>query len=289
MDKMANVQVITDSTSDIPQETAKELGIKVVPIYIRFGTEVFRDGIDISNDEFYRMLGTSPLHPSTSQPTPEDFESVYKECGQKSDGIISIHISSKISGTYNSAMIAKNKLENQYRIEVIDSQFNSAGLALVVMAANKLAKTLDSLAAIIDGVQQYIKHVHMFGMFDTMKYLARGGRLPKTIAAAANILSVKPLLTFRNGEITRAGLVRSFQKGAEKIYKFVESKKIIIDMIIVHSTIPEKAEELKKQLGRLFQEKEIKIMQLGAGLGVHGGPGVMLVALREGEQSGFKS
>jgi DegV family protein with EDD domain len=276
------VQVITDSTSDIPQETAKELGIRIVPIYVRFGDQLFRDGVDIHSDELYRMLTTpARWHPATSQPTPEDFEAVYKEYCGKSDGIISIHISSKISGTYNSAMLAKNAIGDKCPIEVIDSQFNSGGLALITMYAAKLARSTKNIAKLAADIKKCIPRVHMFGYFDTMKYLARGGRLPKIIAAAANIINVKPLLTFREGEITRSGLVRSFSRGAEKLFEFVKSKKNIADMVIVHSAIAEQAEILRQRLGQFFPVDKIKIMKLGAGLGVHGGPGVLLVALRE--------
>jgi DegV family protein with EDD domain len=280
---MANVQVITDSTSDIPPEMAEKLGIKIIPIYVRFGDKVYRDGVNLTSDDFYRMLKTSPQHPATSQPTPEDFESVYKEYCGKVDGIISIHISSKISGTYNSANIARKMLGSSCPIEVIDSQFNSGGLALVAMAAAKLAKASENLTNITEEIRRVIKRVRMLGMFDTMKYLARSGRVPRAIVAAANILNVKPLLTFREGEIIRSGLVRSFTRGAEKLYKFVEDSKNIVEMVIVHSNIPDKAAEFREQMGRFIPVKDIKILELGPGLGVHGGPGVLLVALQQSE------
>lgn len=275
-----SIQVITDSTSDIPQDLAEELGIRVVPIYIRFNDKVYRDGVDVQSDDFYKMLATSPYHPATSQPTPEDFASVYKDYCDSVDGIISVHISSKISGTCNSAMIARKMLESKCPIEVVDSRFNSAGLALVAMAAARLAKNGKSLAAVAAEVRRTISKVDMFGVFETMKYLARSGRVSKAIVAAANILNVMPLLTFREGEIIRAGLVRSFSRGMDRLYRFVESKKDIAELIIVHSAIPEQAEKLKKRLGWLFPEEQIRILKLGAGLGVHGGPGVLLVGLR---------
>jgi DegV family protein with EDD domain len=276
------IQVITDSTSDIPRETARELGIRVVPIYVRFGDQLFRDGVDISSEELYRML-TSPTHwhPATSQPTPDDFKAVYSEYCGKCDGIVSIHISSKISGTCNSATLAKNAVGDKCPIEVIDSQFNSGGLALITMYAAKLAKSAKNIAKLATDIRECISHVHMFGYFDTMKYLALGGRLPRIIAAAANFINVKPLLTFREGEITRAGLVRSFARGVEKLFEFVKSKKNIVDMVIVHSSIAEQADKFRQSLGQFFPAEKINILELGAGLGVHGGPGVLLVALRE--------
>jgi DegV family protein with EDD domain len=276
------IQVITDSTSDINAAMADEFGIRVIPIYIRFGDKFYRDGVDMKIEEFYVKLDTSPNHPATSQPTPEDFAAVYKEYCDRVDGIISVHISSKISGTFNSATIAKKILGSQCPIEIIDSKLNSAGLALVVITTARLVKTKKGLAAIADEVRRSVSQVHMFGVFDTMKYLAWSGRVSKAIVAAANILNIKPLLTFREGEIIRAGLVRSLHKGADRLYQYVESKKNITEIAIVHSAIPEQAEKLKERLGKLIPVEKIRIMQLGAGLGVHGGPGVLLVALREG-------
>lgn len=275
------VQIITDSTSDIPLEMAKELGIRIVPIYVRFGDKLYRDGEDIHTGEFYNMLLTSPVHPATSQPTPEDFEHVFSEYCEQIDGIVSVHISSKISGTYNSALLAKRMLESKCPIEVIDSQLNSGGLALVTMAAARLAKAGKSAVEIAAETRETVNKVHMFGMFGTMKYLARSGRVSRAIVSAANILRVMPLLTFREGEIIRAGLVRSVSKGMDRIYEYVERMKNIAELVIVHSEVPERADELKKRIGKLFPEELITTLKLGAGLGVHGGPGVLLVALRE--------
>ena len=251
------------------------------PAMILFGGRNYRDGVDIASDDFYKMLTSAPQHPATSQPTPEDFESVYREYCENNDGIISVHISSKISGTYNSAMIAKKMLGSTCPIEVIDSQFNSAGLALIAKAAARFANSAKDTGSVLADIRRYISQVHMFGYFNTMKYLARSGRVSRVIVTAANILNVKPLLTFREGEIIRAGLVRSFSRGVERLIQFVESKKNIAEMIITHSTIPEQAEKLRKTLGRFLPEEQISIMKMGAGLGVHGGPGVLLVALRE--------
>jgi len=277
------VQVITDSTCDLPQDLAEGLGIRVVPIYLRFGEKTYRDGVDIQRDEFYSMLASSPYHPATSQPNPEDFATVYKEYCEEVDGIVSVHISSKISGTYNSAMIAKKTLESKCPIEVIDSKFNSAGLGLVVMAAARLAKSGASFSEVINEVRDVISQVRMYGMFETMKYLARSGRVNKTIAAASRILNVMPLLTFHDGEIVRAGLVRSIGKGMEKIYEFVKKNTPVSELIVVHSQVTAQANQLKQRLSEFIEEEKISIAELGAGLGVHGGPGVLLAAIRKAE------
>jgi DegV family protein with EDD domain len=278
-----NIQIITDSTSDITQDAAEKLGIRVVPIYIRFGDKVYRDGVDMDSDTFYEKLVISPVQPATSQPTPEDFESVFREYCKKTDGIISIHVSSRISGTYNSAMIAKKMLASNCPIEVIDSRFNSGGLALITMAAARLARAGESFPVILEETRESINQIHMFGVFNTMKYLAKSGRVNRAIVAAAEFLNVKPLLTFRDGDVIRAGLVRSISRGMERICRFVEEKGNIMEMVIVHSAIPEQAEKLKRQLGQFFPLEKINIMKLGSGLGVHGGPGVLLAAVRVGQ------
>jgi DegV family protein with EDD domain len=277
------VQIITDSTSDIPEGLKNKLGIRVVPIYLRFGDKTYREGIDITKEEFYEMLASSSLFPATSQPNPEDFTTVYKEYCNNTEGIVSIHISSKLSGTFNSANIARKTLLSQCPIEIIDSGFNSAGLGLVVTAAAKAAKNGASLSEVVNEAKKVAKEVRMFGMFQTMKYLAQSGRVSKTIAAASSILHVMPLLTFREGEVVRAGLVRSFQRGIDRIYDFVKNNAPIRELTLVHSQVNDQAIQLKHRLSEFIQEEKIEIAQLGASLGAHGGPGVLLAAIRRGE------
>lgn len=277
------VKVITDSTADLSPELAQEWDIGVVPIYVRFGDEVYRDGVDLDSDEFFKKLTSIAPHPSTSQPAPADFSGIYSKYMGNTDGIISIHISSKISGTCNSALLAKAMFESSCPIEVVDSTFNSGGLALVILAAARLAQAGKSLPEVLEGTKQAIRQVEMLGMFDTMKYLARSGRINRAIAATGNVLNVKPLLTFRNGEIVRAGMVRAVSRGMDHIYDFVRSKENIREMVVVHSAAPERADELRLRLGSLFPAEEITVLRMGAALGANGGPGVILVALRVGD------
>jgi DegV family protein with EDD domain len=277
---MGNIQVITDSTADIPADIARALDITIVPVYVRFGERVYKDGLDITRDEFFQKLVSSPVHPATSQPTPEDFAACYAQYCDKTGGIISIHISSKISGTYNSASLAKKMMKSSCPIEVIDSTFNSAGAMLVTLEAARQVKTDSSFENAVMKTRQTINQIHMFGIFSTMKYLARSGRVNATVARAADILHVMPLLTFHHGEIIRAGLVRSFTKGMDRLVNFVQEKRNVKELIIVHSSIPEKAQQLAELLSKFVPQDKIMITQLGAALGVHGGPGVLLVALR---------
>ena len=271
--------IITDSTADLPAELAQTYGISVVPIYVRFGDNVYRDGVDLSPGQFYEKLRDNSVIPSTSQPSPEDFFKVYSEEANNSTGIISIHISSKISGTYNSALLAKRLLSKNFPIEVIDSTFNSAGLALTVLTAAKSAREGKDMLSITSDILKAISEIKMFGMFSTTKYLARSGRVNKAIAVAGSILNVKPLMTFHDGEVVRAGLVRTVPQGINRILRFIESRKPISELMIVHSEIPEQADQLKTMASRYIPSDCIIVSQLGAALGVHGGPGVLLVAV----------
>jgi DegV family protein with EDD domain len=276
------VRIVTDSTSDISLPLAEELNIKVVPVIVRFGNQEFRSGIDLTSQEFYSKLATSGIYPHTSQPAPEDFAKVFRELSSDCEGILSINISAKLSGTVNSANQGKLLVAGNCPIEVIDSRFNSIGLGIIVIQAAKIARSGASLPQIIETVKVDIEKIRMLGIFDTMKYLVRGGRVSLIRASAARILNVKPMLTFRDGEVAQAGLVRSYDKGINKIVEFVRSQVKILDLAIAHSMAAERAAELKSRLGELFPVDDILVTELGPALGVHGGPGVLLIALRKG-------
>lgn len=276
------VKIVTDSTADISPEIAGTLGITVVPVYLRFGDKVYRDGVDISSVEFYRKLVTSPVHPATSQPAPQDFAAVYSDCARETEGIISIHVSAKTSGTCNSARQGREMTQGKCHIEIVDSGFTSVGLAFVVMAAARLAKAGGNLPRVLEETYRAISQVRMLGLFDTVKYLVQGGRVSKALGMVASVLQVKPLLTFKDGEVVRAGLVRTYSAGVDRLYEFVARTPAVQELAIAYSTIPELANQLRARLGAIFPEEKIYVTQLGAALGVHGGPGALALALRRG-------
>jgi DegV family protein with EDD domain len=275
------VKIVTDSTSDIPAEIAQKLGITIVPCYVRFATDVYRDGVDLKTKEFYTKLATSDVHPNTAQPSPADFVDVYNKLTGLADSIVSIHISSKLSGVYNSALQAKRAIEGKPQIEVVDSLFNSVGLGLITISAAKLANSGATLQSVLEEVTKAISQVKMLGIFDTLKYMIRGGRISKLKGSIASLIGVKPMLTFRDGEVVQAGLARTYSKGINKLLTFVKSNMPITDLSIAHSAYAEGAESLKKRLADIFPEERILISELGPALGVHGGPGVLLMALRK--------
>ena len=275
------VKVVTDSTADLPPQIAEELGITVVPVYLRFGEKVYRDGVDISQDEFYQKLVEGPIHPSTSQPTPADFTEVYRKLSQEADGIVSIQVTSKLSGTYNSAVQGREMAGVRCHIEVVDSLSVSMGLGLIAMAAARLAEAGESLQRVIEEIRQAIPCIRILGVFDTLKYLLLGGRISKAKAIMGSVLNVKPLLTMRDGELCLAGLARTRSKGIERLFNLARDALNIQELAIVHSTTPDEAGSLKERIASIFDKKQIHIARLGPALGVHGGPGTLALALRE--------
>jgi len=274
------VKVVTDSTADLPPQLAKELGITVVPVYVRFGDDVYRDRVDISEDEFYQRLLHDPIHPSTTQPSPQDFVDVYKDLAQGADGIISIHVTSKLSGTYNSALRGKELVEKECPIEVIDSQVVTMGLGQLAIVANTIAESGKSLQQVVEEVRQMIPSIHLLGLLDTLKYLALGGRIGKVQALLGSVLSVKPMLTIKDGELIPAGQVRSRTKGIDRLFDFVQNAVDIQDVAIVYNTTPDEAQALVGRMGSIFPKEQIRLARLGPALGVHAGPGILFVALR---------
>lgn len=274
------VKIVTDSGADLPEELAKELGITVVPIYVRFGDKVYRAGVDISEDEFYERLTHDPVHPNTTQPSPQDFADVYQKLSSDADGIVSIHITSKLSGTCNSALMAKDMMEGGCPIEVVDSETLSMSVGLIAIAAAQMAKAGEGMDKIVEGVKQAIPKMHLLFLLDTLEYLKKGGRIGKAKALLGSVLSVKPVLTLKDGELVPAGQVRTRAKGMDKLFDFVENVGNIQDLAIVYNTTPDEAQALAERIGSVFDREKIRMAKLGAGLGVHGGPGAMVVAIR---------
>ena len=275
------VKIVTDSSADLPAQLVQELGITIVPLYVRFGEKVYRDRVDISEDEFYQRLLHDPVHPSTIQPTPQDFASVYQKLSPKADGIVSIHMSAKLSGTYNSALQGKEMIEKGCPIEVVDSQTTSMGLGLIDIAAAIVAKAGEGLPTVMEEVKQAIPSIRLLFLLDTLEYLLLGGRIGKAKALLGSILNVKPVLTLKDGEVVPAGQVRSRGKGIDRLFDFVKSASNIQDLAVVYNTTPDEAQALEERMGTIFAKEQIKLARVGPMLGVHTGPGALAVALRE--------
>ncbi len=278
------VKIITDSTSDITSDLAQKLGITVVPLTVSFGHESFLDRVEISTDEFYRRLAQENIFPTTTQPAPGIFADVYNELAKETDEILVIVISSKLSGTYQSATNAKNIVTKKCRIEVIDSQKVAMGFGLLVITAAQAAQDGASLDEVMDMVNKKIPGSHSVFYFETLKYLAKGGRIGKAQGLLGSMLSIKPILTVKDGEITPLTRVRSKAAGMEYIHNFVAGFPHIDKLAVEHCTTPDDADKLVECLSPLFSKENIYRSTISPVLGTYAGPDALAVSILEAEK-----
>lgn len=275
------VKVVVDSTSDIPAQLAKEWDITIVPTYVVFGGKSYRDRLDISEDEVYTRLDNDSVFPTTSVPSPQDFADVYNKLADETDEIISIHLTSKESGVYNSALLGRELVKKKCHIEVIDSLTVAMSCGILAIAAAKEAKAGASLEKVAEVVRESIPRMHLLMVLDTLKYVVRGGRVSKGYGLLGSVLRIKPLLTMRDGKLMLAGVARTRAKAIKRLYDFVEGFPQVSEVAVSYTTSKEEAEALAEQIKANFPDIPLYFTRVGPVLGTHAGPGAMGVAVRE--------
>jgi len=279
------VKIVTDSLSDITGDLAQELGVTVVPLTVFFGQESFLDRVTMSTDEFYHRLTHGNIWPTTTQPPPGDFINVYNKLAKETDEILVVTLSSKLSGTYQSALQAKSMIEGKCRIEVIDSLMVAMSLGLIVVSAAKAAKAGAKLDALADLVRGAMSRSHLVAYFDTLKYLAKGGRIGKAQGLLGAMLSIKPILTVKDGEMSPLTRLRSRAAGMDYLCNFVAGFPNIEELAVEHATTPDDADRLVERLNSVFPKERIYRSTLSPVVGTHAGPGAMAVTVLEAEKA----
>lgn len=278
---MANIKIVTDSTSDIPRDVLEAHGIELVPLKVHFGSDTYHDGVDIHAEEFYRKLAESPELPTTSQPSPVDFMEVYKKLADTPDtAIISVHLSAAFSGTYQSAMLAKSLLEDQIRIEIVDSKSASYGLGMLAIAAAEAARAGKSAEEILELLQKLRRETRLYFIVDTLEYLQKGGRIGKAAALVGSLLNLKPILTIDDGgEVAPVDKIRGSKKAQARIIELLKKDfdGVTVDICIAHSVARERAEELFALVSGALQVRNHTYTELGPVIGTHVGPGTLAV------------
>ena len=272
------IRIVTDSASDIPCEVAQKLGISIVPLTVSFGKEVYRDGIDLSAGEFYAKLAQNKILPKTSQPSIGNFIDVYKTLAQENSEIISIHVSDKLSGTYNAALLAKEAMEKDCHIEIVDSESVSMGSRLTVIAAAKAIRDGVSFKEAMNIIHRSIPRIRLLAFFQTLEYVEKGGRLGKGKALLGALLHVKPLITVRDGEVQLFGTARTRMSALQRLHDFVKTLSHIRELSIMYTTGFEEVKILARLLTPIFPRDRILVAQAGSALGTHTGPDTLAVA-----------
>jgi DegV family protein with EDD domain len=280
------VRIVTDSTADMSPNLARELGVTVVPLSVIFGDESLKEGYEIGHDLFYDRLVRGKVLPTTSAPSIGDFMQAYQPLlAGGDDQIVSIHLSSKLSATYNNACQAAEKLdEGGTRICVVDSQLVSLGMSFVVAAAARAASEGKGVEDIKQIVERTIPRVRILVVLDTLEYVRRGGRIGRARAFLGNMLRVKPILHIRDGEVHPGERVRTKAQAHERIFQIVMAYPRVVDVAVAYSTNAQEANEMAKRLREALPGVGCDVSRLGPVIGVHAGPGVLGVGVLEGEE-----
>ena len=276
------VRIVTDSTSDIDKEMAQWLGITIVAQNVHFGTLSFEDNVTITPDEFYERLATAQELPTPSKASPGRFREVYEELGRGADGIVSIHISSRISGTCFSARQGSLATSAGCPVEVIDSGQASMGLGLVVLAAVEAVMRGAGQFEVISTALNAANRAQCLCLFETLQYLRKGGRIGRSHALLGSALKIKPMIIVRDGEVHPLGRARTFPSALAMMKETVREFAAIESLAVMHSTTPELAAEVAADLKELLPAgPEPHITRFGPTLGVYSGPGSSGIALMQ--------
>lgn len=279
------VRIITDSTADLPPQVAAELGIRVMPLYVHFGNEVYRDGIDLTAEDFYPKLVANKTLPTTSTVAPVEFADICDELSKDTDEILAITLSSKLSATYDVALQGRElRKDKECRVEVLDSKLFSMALGLVVIGAAKRAKEGVSLDNVVDFAKGLYSRMHVRMAFDTLEYVRKGGRIGAAEAFMGRMLDVKPILTLKDGMATPVVRRRTRAKAIEYLRRFAAGFDNVAELAVAYTTTPEDALGLVNDLDDVFPKERTYLSVIGPVLGTHLGPGALGIAVVEPER-----
>jgi len=272
----ANTAIVVDSTADFPEAPGRFPNWRIVPLYVRFGDESFRDYVDLTPADFYTRLRGSPVMPTTSQPTPGDFQAVYEGLGGY-ERVYSLHIAGTLSGTVESARTAAAEFGD--RIRVIDTETASAAVAMLGLAIQRRLERGTSDEEVEELVRRHRNDSQLIFTLDTLDYLARGGRIGRAAAWAGGLMRVKPILTIRAGEVVPLKRVRGNQRAFHEFITAFESGSVDgpgLRVAIADADAPDRSEALKELVQRTRPQAQLELVTtLGPVIGTHAGPGTV--------------
>ena len=272
----ANTAIVVDSTADFPQAPERYPNWRIVPLYVRFGDESFRDYVELTPGDFYARLRSSPVTPTTSQPTPGDFHTVYEELGGY-ERLYSLHIAGTLSGTVESARAAADEFGD--RIRIVDTETASAAVAMLGLAIQRRLERGTTDEEVEALVERHRRESQLIFTLDTLDYLARGGRIGRASAWAGQLLKVKPILTIRGGEVIPVKRVRGNQRAFQEFITAFEAgsgEGANLRVAIAHADAPDRADALTELVGRTRARAQLELVTtLGPVVGTHAGPGTV--------------
>ena len=272
------IRFITDSTCEAPPEFLAHPSVSVVPMSVVFGQRALRDGVDITREQFWELLPKSEVLPTTSQATPGDFTGLFRDFAAAGDEVITLVISRKLSGTYDSAVIAKETVPG-VAVDIINSDSTSVGLGLMLGEGLAMAADGASRAEIVEKLNSMRERVHVLFTLDTLEYLQRGGRIGRAQSMVGTLLNLKPILALSEGEVVPVGRVRNKRKAIDRMLELlaerVSARGPHVHLAVTHGNSRAGGEKVAGSLTELFSSQQVFISDLGPVLGTHLGPGTI--------------
>ncbi len=278
---MARVKVVTDSSAYLEPEDVARLGISVVPNRVHLGNKTYREGLDITPQDFLRLLTTTHLLPTTSAPPVQEFTDLYIRLSRQTDQILSIHVSSKLENTYSAAMAASTGLLARSRIVVVDSLSTSLGLGILVKTAAEAAAAGRNLDDIVRLVRGMIPHIYAVFFIESLEYLQRSRRISVPQAVLGTMFNIKPLLTVDEGELIPLEKVRTRERAVDKLYEFITEFSQIEQMAIVQANFDADTAELLERLELTYPDRDFPVITYPPSLAAHLGASAMGVIVYE--------
>ena len=273
------IGIVTDSTCDLPQELMEQYKILVVPVPIQFGTETFLDGVTIDQATFYRRVEQDGMLPTTSQPPPNAFVEAYRRLADQADEIISIHVTGRLSGTLNSAIMAAEAVADNIKVYVFDSWAGSGGLGFMCLDAARMAEAGKSAAEILERLEEKRPQVNHLFTLASLKFAEMSGRVNKIQGALASLLNIKPIIRAEGGLMEMAAQVRTRKKAVERVIEMARERvgDATVNLAVIHAQAPEEAAQLLEQAKSALHVSETFVHELALSLAVHFGPGTLAI------------
>jgi DegV family protein with EDD domain len=271
------LRIVMDSAGDIPSEWEDEYDVHIIPINIHFGEQTFYQGVDLTNDGFYKLVKESGTIPKTSQPTPHQFENFYRKIANPGDTIISIHVTSKLSGTFESAEITAKEMIEEMKIIPVDSGGGSASIGYMCRETREMERKGFKLSKIIERLNYIREHTEIILTLDTLEYARLSGRMKAMQAALASVLNVKPIVTLADGLLDVTEKVRTRGRSIERIIEKMRNRMgdKLVNIAVVHASDPSVGNKLLELVKNSFNYKDLILSELSTGIAANLGPGTV--------------
>jgi DegV family protein with EDD domain len=274
------LKIVMDSAGEIPREWQEEYDINIIPINIHFEDKMYLQGVDLSNDEFYQLADSSGVIPKTSQPSPQQFVNFYNKIAQVGDTILSLHVTSKLSGTFNSAVMAAQEMKNKLNIIPIDSGAGSAALGFMCKEVRQLERAGATLQTILDRLDVIRQNVNIVLTLDTLEYARRSGRVKALQATIASLINIKPIVILKDGTLDVGEKVRTRQRAINRVLEIIHERvgDRLVNVAVVHAQSLEAAKELLNKVRETLHVNEAILSELSIGVAANLGPGTIGIA-----------